>query len=90
MLQQVDRVEGLQRVNDFVVKFANVNGAACGHTVPPCPDPRQHPQRRQRHKCRGSGLVTRKRGFVFRQRRRGLPGLHQHVGQQFARWQDAA
>src|ERR1700677_2189991 len=27
MLQQVDRVEGLQRVNDFVVKFANVNGS---------------------------------------------------------------
>ena len=27
MLQTVDRVEGLQRVNDFVVKFANVNGS---------------------------------------------------------------
>jgi 2-oxoglutarate ferredoxin oxidoreductase subunit alpha len=27
MLQVVDRVEGLQRVNDFVVKFANVNGS---------------------------------------------------------------
>ena len=27
MLQQVDRVAGLQRVNDFVVKFANVNGS---------------------------------------------------------------
>ncbi len=27
MLQQVDRIEGLQRVNDFVVKFANVNGS---------------------------------------------------------------
>ena len=27
MLQQVDRLEGLQRVNDFVVKFANVNGS---------------------------------------------------------------
>ena len=27
MLQQVDRVEALQRVNDFVVKFANVNGS---------------------------------------------------------------
>ena len=27
MLQQVDRVEGIQRVNDFVVKFANVNGS---------------------------------------------------------------
>lgn len=27
MLQQVDRVEGLQRINDFVVKFANVNGS---------------------------------------------------------------
>jgi 2-oxoglutarate ferredoxin oxidoreductase subunit alpha len=27
MLQQVDRVEGLQRVNEFVVKFANVNGS---------------------------------------------------------------
>jgi 2-oxoglutarate ferredoxin oxidoreductase subunit alpha len=27
MLQIVDRVEGLQRVNDFVVKFANVNGS---------------------------------------------------------------
>src|SRR3954464_4244842 len=27
MLQSVDRVEGLQRVNDFVVKFANVNGS---------------------------------------------------------------
>ncbi len=27
MLQQIDRVEGLQRVNDFVVKFANVNGS---------------------------------------------------------------
>jgi 2-oxoglutarate ferredoxin oxidoreductase subunit alpha len=27
MLQQVERVEGLQRVNDFVVKFANVNGS---------------------------------------------------------------
>ena len=27
MLQQVDRVEGLQKVNDFVVKFANVNGS---------------------------------------------------------------
>ncbi|HVZ06819.1 2-oxoacid:acceptor oxidoreductase subunit alpha [Rhodopila sp.] len=27
MLQQVDRLEGLQRVNEFVVKFANVNGS---------------------------------------------------------------
>ena len=27
MLQQLDRIEGLQRVNDFVVKFANVNGS---------------------------------------------------------------
>ena len=27
MLQQVDRLEALQRVNDFVVKFANVNGS---------------------------------------------------------------
>jgi 2-oxoglutarate ferredoxin oxidoreductase subunit alpha len=27
MLQILDRVEGLQRVNDFVVKFANVNGS---------------------------------------------------------------
>jgi len=27
MLQQLDRVEGLQRINDFVVKFANVNGS---------------------------------------------------------------
>jgi 2-oxoglutarate ferredoxin oxidoreductase subunit alpha len=27
MLQTVDRVEGLQRVNDFVIKFANVNGS---------------------------------------------------------------
>src|SRR6201996_8761246 len=27
MLQQIDRVEALQRVNDFVVKFANVNGS---------------------------------------------------------------
>ncbi len=31
MLQQIDRVakagDGLQRVNDFVVKFANVNGS---------------------------------------------------------------
>jgi 2-oxoglutarate ferredoxin oxidoreductase subunit alpha len=27
MLQQLDRVEGLQRVNEFVVKFANVNGS---------------------------------------------------------------
>ena len=27
MLQFVDRVEGLQRLNDFVVKFANVNGS---------------------------------------------------------------
>src|SRR5580698_3914011 len=27
MLQQVDRVAGLERVNDFVVKFANVNGS---------------------------------------------------------------
>ncbi len=27
MLQQLDRVEGLHRVNDFVVKFANVNGS---------------------------------------------------------------
>jgi len=27
MLQQLDRVGGLQRVNDFVVKFANVNGS---------------------------------------------------------------
>jgi len=27
MLQQIDRVEGLQKVNDFVVKFANVNGS---------------------------------------------------------------
>jgi 2-oxoglutarate/2-oxoacid ferredoxin oxidoreductase subunit alpha len=27
MLQQLERVEGLQRVNDFVVKFANVNGS---------------------------------------------------------------
>ncbi len=27
MLQQVDRIEGLQKVNDFVVKFANVNGS---------------------------------------------------------------
>src|SRR5690348_14516838 len=27
MLQQVERIEGLQRVNDFVVKFANVNGS---------------------------------------------------------------
>jgi 2-oxoglutarate/2-oxoacid ferredoxin oxidoreductase subunit alpha len=27
MLQQIDRVEGLQRVNEFVVKFANVNGS---------------------------------------------------------------
>ncbi len=27
MLQVVDRIEGLQRVNEFVVKFANVNGS---------------------------------------------------------------
>jgi 2-oxoglutarate ferredoxin oxidoreductase subunit alpha len=27
MLQSLDRVEGLQRVNDFVIKFANVNGS---------------------------------------------------------------
>jgi len=29
MLQQIDRVahDGRQRVNDFVVKFANVNGS---------------------------------------------------------------
>jgi len=27
MLQQIDHVEGLQRVNEFVVKFANVNGS---------------------------------------------------------------
>src|SRR6478735_2397213 len=27
MLQQIERVEGLQQVNDFVVKFANVNGS---------------------------------------------------------------
>ena len=27
MLQTLDRVEALQRVNDFVVKFANVNGS---------------------------------------------------------------
>jgi 2-oxoglutarate ferredoxin oxidoreductase subunit alpha len=27
MLQQIDRVNGLQRINDFVVKFANVNGS---------------------------------------------------------------
>ena len=27
MLQQLKRVDGLQRVNDFVVKFANVNGS---------------------------------------------------------------
>jgi 2-oxoglutarate/2-oxoacid ferredoxin oxidoreductase subunit alpha len=27
MLQQLDRVGGLRRVNDFVVKFANVNGS---------------------------------------------------------------
>ena len=27
MLQQIDRVEGLQRINEFVVKFANVNGS---------------------------------------------------------------
>jgi 2-oxoglutarate ferredoxin oxidoreductase subunit alpha len=27
MLQQVERVRGLQKVNDFVVKFANVNGS---------------------------------------------------------------
>src|ERR1700691_5616293 len=27
MLQQVDRLEGLQRGNDFVVKFATVNGS---------------------------------------------------------------
>jgi 2-oxoglutarate ferredoxin oxidoreductase subunit alpha len=27
MLQQIDRLEGLQRVNEFVVKFANVNGS---------------------------------------------------------------
>jgi 2-oxoglutarate/2-oxoacid ferredoxin oxidoreductase subunit alpha len=27
MLQQVEPVDGLQRVNDFVVKFANVNGS---------------------------------------------------------------
>ncbi|MGE0222908.1 MAG: 2-oxoacid:acceptor oxidoreductase subunit alpha [Acetobacteraceae bacterium] len=27
MLQSLDRVEALQRVNDFVVKFANVNGS---------------------------------------------------------------
>jgi len=27
MLQQLDHVEGLQRINDFVVKFANVNGS---------------------------------------------------------------
>ena len=27
MLQQVDHVDGLQRINDFVVKFANVNGS---------------------------------------------------------------
>ena len=27
MLQQLNRVEGLQQVNDFVVKFANVNGS---------------------------------------------------------------
>jgi len=27
MLQSLDRVQGLQRVNDFVVKFANVNGS---------------------------------------------------------------
>ena len=27
MLQQIGRLEGLQRVNEFVVKFANVNGS---------------------------------------------------------------
>ena len=27
MLQSAERVTGLQRVNDFVVKFANVNGS---------------------------------------------------------------
>ena len=27
MLQLAERVTGLQRVNDFVVKFANVNGS---------------------------------------------------------------
>ena len=27
MLQSAERVKGLQRVNDFVVKFANVNGS---------------------------------------------------------------
>ena len=27
MLQSAERVIGLQRVNDFVVKFANVNGS---------------------------------------------------------------
>jgi 2-oxoglutarate ferredoxin oxidoreductase subunit alpha len=27
MLQSLDRVEGIQRVNDFVIKFANVNGS---------------------------------------------------------------
>jgi 2-oxoglutarate ferredoxin oxidoreductase subunit alpha len=27
MLQQIESLEGLQRVNDFVVKFANVNGS---------------------------------------------------------------
>ncbi len=27
MLQSTERVTGLQRVNDFVVKFANVNGS---------------------------------------------------------------
>ena len=27
MLQTLNRVEALQRVNDFVVKFANVNGS---------------------------------------------------------------
>ena len=27
MLQVLDRVQGLQRLNDFVVKFANVNGS---------------------------------------------------------------
>src|ERR1700710_1633907 len=27
MLQQLSRIEGLQRVNEFVVKFANVNGS---------------------------------------------------------------
>ena len=27
MLQVLDRVQGLKRLNDFVVKFANVNGS---------------------------------------------------------------